>query len=196
MRMAPQAPQTLDGLAYMRYATYYEGSTPMPLGDDLDIIDWLQDNVQGTPAIIEAHQYPSEYRLNGRISISTGLPTVLGWRFHQQQQRTLDPLPNLVVQRGANVISFYNTPDIGTAWRMLKFFDVQYIIAAKLERATYAPEGLAKFDQMAELKLLEVVYDKNGGDRIYRVIPTATYVDTQLGRTIQPADVDIPRKGG
>ncbi|HRE47782.1 MAG TPA: DUF2298 domain-containing protein [Aggregatilineales bacterium] len=133
MRMATDAPNTLDGNAFMEYATYYEGSEGVFLGNDLKMIEWLRDNVTGTPVILEAHQYPSEYKLNGRIAINTGLPSLLGWRFHQQQQRTLDPLPTLVQQRGANVIALYNTPDAEVAWRMLQTFNVRYIIVGRLE---------------------------------------------------------------
>lgn len=180
MRMAPEAPRTLDGLDYMNFAIYYEGSKPIPLKDDLAMIRWLQDNVKGSPVILEAHQFPSEYKYNARITINTGLPTVLGWRFHQQQQRTLDPLPNLVVQREGNVTAIYNTLDIGVAWRLLQHFNVEYIIIGELERVTYQADGLAKFDTMVDLKLLEKVYDQNGS-KIYRVVPGAVYTPILVG---------------
>ncbi|MFQ3534306.1 MAG: DUF2298 domain-containing protein [Aggregatilineales bacterium] len=180
MRMAPEAPRTLDGNTYMLYATYFEGSQAVPLGRDWAMIRWLQENVQGTPTILEAHQYPSEYKYNSRIAINTGLPTILGWRFHQQQQRTLDPLPNFVVQRQANVTALYNTTDIGTAWRLLRFYDVRYIIVGELERITYRESGLAKFEAMVEQGLLEVVYAQDG-DKIYRVIEGAEYAPKVVG---------------
>ncbi|MCE7948102.1 MAG: hypothetical protein DYG88_11805 [Chloroflexi bacterium CFX4] len=180
MRMAPEAPRTLDGNAYMEYAIYYEGSQAVPLKNDLLMIRWLQENVQGTPTIVEAHQYPSEYKYNSRIAINTGLPTILGWRFHQQQQRTLDPLPNLVVQRQANVTALYNTLDIGTAWELLRFYDVRYIIVGALERITYREDGLGKFEAMVAQGLLEVVYEHEG-DKIYRVLKGAQYTPRLVG---------------
>ncbi len=178
MRMALDAPHTLDGDAYMDYATYYEGSFPIPLGNDLKIIHWLQDNVQGSPVILEG--YMSEYKLGARIAINTGLPTIIGWRFHQQQQRTIDPLPTLVIERTNNVTAMYDLPDIATCWKMMQFFNVQYIIVGGLERVVYTPEGLAKFDQMVQRGLLEVVYNQNG-DKIYHVVPGAVYTDVQVG---------------
>jgi YYY domain-containing protein len=180
MRMAPEAPRTLNGNDYMMYAVYYEGSQAVPLKRDLAMIKWLQDNVQGTPTIVEAHQYPSEYKYNSRIAINTGLPTILGWRFHQQQQRTLDPLPSLVIQRQANVTALYNTLDIGTAWQLLRFYNVRYIIVGELERITYRQDGLAKFEAMVAQGLLEVVYDQDG-DKIYRVIEDAQYTPRVVG---------------
>lgn len=185
MRMAPNAPRALDGDAYMEYATYYEGASAVPMANDLKIIHWLQDNVKGTPVILEAHQYPSEYKYNARFAINTGLPSLLGWRFHQQQQRTLDPLPNLVVQRAANVFALYNTTDINTAWRLIRHYEIGYIIVARLEQITYTAEGLAKFDEMVELGLLEVVYEENG-DKIYRVDQDAVFKGKLVGVTLQP----------
>jgi YYY domain-containing protein len=187
MRMASQAPHVLDGTAYMDYAIYHHGSIPIPLADDLRVIRWLQDNVQGSPAILEGHM--SEYLLGNRISISTGLPSIIGWRFHQSQQRTIDPLPNFIWQRIANVNALYSTTDIDTAWDMLNYYEVEYIVVNKLEQTLYPAEGLAKFDQMVQRGLLELVYkgDYEGvlvqeGDkrttgniynRIYRVVKGA-----------------------
>ncbi|MEP7286767.1 MAG: DUF2298 domain-containing protein [Chloroflexota bacterium] len=178
MRMATIAPHTLDGDAYMNYAIYYEGSYPIPLSDDLSMIKWLQDNVKGSPVILEG--YMSEYKLGARIAINTGLPTLLGWKFHQQQQRTLDPLPNLVWQRIANITEIYNTTDIPTAWKMLKFFHVQYIVVGKLENVVYVPEGQAKWNEMIQRNLIKVVYENNG-DHIYQVISDVTLPDTIAG---------------
>lgn len=195
MRMAPDAPHTLDGLAYMNYATYFEGAS-IPLKEDFAMIQWLQDNIKGTPVILEAREYGSEYKLNTRIAIGTGLPTIIGWNFHQQQQRTLDPLPNLVVQRGNNVQEMYNSPEIATVWKMLQFYHVEYIVVGKLEQTLYKPEGIAKFEAMVEQKLLESVYSKTYEEKvtdpgtndlvtkhytvhIYHLIPGATLPDIQ-----------------
>jgi YYY domain-containing protein len=178
MRMAINAPHTLDGDTYMNYATYYEGSAPLPLADDYAMIRWLQDNVKGSPVILEGST--SEYKLGTRIAISTGLPTLIGWRFHQSQQRTVDPLPNLTWQRIANVAAMYNTTDIATVWKMLKFYNVEYIVQGKLEEISYLPEGRAKWDIMVQRGLLEVVYDQNN-DRIYHVISGATLPNLNVG---------------
>jgi YYY domain-containing protein len=178
MRMAIDAPRTLDGSAYMDYATYYEGSAPVPLADDYAMIRWLQDNVKGSPVVLEGSM--SEYKLGTRIAISTGLPTLIGWRFHQSQQRTVDPLPNLTWQRIANVAAMYNITDIATVWKMLKFYNVEYIIEGKLEAITYTPEGRAKWDTMVQRGLLEVVFENNG-DRIYHVIPGASLPNLNVG---------------
>jgi uncharacterized membrane protein len=178
MRMATNAPHTLDGDAYMDYATYVEGSIPMPMGDDLAIIHWFQNNVKGSPVILEG--YMTEYKYGARISISTGLPTILGWNFHQRQQRTVDPLPNLVFERSGNIGAMYDLPNEDTVWQMIQFYNVQYIVVGKLEKGIYDGAGLAKFDRMVNEKLLEVVYDERG-DKVYHVIPGAVLPDTVVG---------------
>ncbi len=75
-RMAVDAPQTLDGMAYMAYASYYDMGLNMDLEEDYVAIQWLQDNVEGSPVIVEGQAY--EYRWGNRYTIYTGLPGVVG----------------------------------------------------------------------------------------------------------------------
>jgi len=162
---------TLDGLAYMRYAVHAPFdtiNTLIALEHDYNIIRWLQENVEGSPVIMEGRSPASEYRWTSRIAINTGLPSVLGWRFHQTQQRTFDPLPSMVVQREDNVKYFYNTTDIAGAVRILRHYDVRYVIVSGFERVWTSPEGLAKFDLMTEMGLLELVYT-DGVGRVYEI---------------------------
>jgi uncharacterized membrane protein len=166
-RMSSDVPLTLDGMAWMNYAEYAENNVWLELSDDYAMIRWLQENVQGTPVIIEA-QSAREYLWGGRVAINTGLPSVLGWRFHQTQQRTLDPLPSLVNQRRANISGFYSTTNIDAAWAMIRFYGIEYVIVGGLERAYYPEIGLAKFDEMARAGLLERVYEQ-GEAAVYRV---------------------------
>jgi uncharacterized membrane protein len=164
-------------MEYMKYAELYEGdpavlqtnpdAAPFPLVDDYNLIRWLQEHIQGSPVIMEGRA-DREYRWEGRISIYTGLPAVLGWNWHQRQQRTFDPMPRLVQQRVANINAFYTTPDISVAWDILRHYDVGYLIVSDLEHAYYPRSGLAKFEQMVELGLLEVVYQE-GDSRVYKV---------------------------
>lgn len=170
-RMAPETPFTLDGMEYMRYASHSEDGELIALDDDYQLIRWLQDNIPGTPTIIEAQSW-REYLWHGRIAIYTGMPTVLGWRFHQTQQRTFENMGLLINQRRANINGFYSTTDIGTALDILRFYQVQYIIVGSLERVYYPLEGLAKFERMMEMGLLEKVYER-GQSRVYRVLNNA-----------------------
>jgi uncharacterized membrane protein len=180
--LANCAPVTLDGMDFMKCAKQYEGSpdvmaadptvAPFPLSEDYAMIRWLQQNVKGTPTIMEGLSEDTQYRWDSRISIYTGLPAVVGWNWHQRQQRVLDPFGRIVETRNANVNAFYQTQSIGTAWEMLQFYKVTYVIVGRLEQAYYQPSGLAKFEQMAELGLLTPVFH-DGGSTIYQVNPDA-----------------------
>ena len=182
MRMAPQAPHTLNGLDYMQDAVYVQGDKAIPLNADLKLITWMQDNIQGSPVILEA-QLP-EYQLGSRIAMNTGLPTVLGYRFHQSQQRTLDPMGTLVWGRVANIGAMYKTTSIPVVEQLLRVYNVKYIVVGALEQATYDPAGIAKFDAMARQGLLSIVYDDGKGTRLYQVLPQAVAgIDVTLGVT-------------
>jgi uncharacterized membrane protein len=172
VRMNKDAPHTLDGAAFLDYVEYgdndYMGnSVTIRPGDDLGAIDWLQRNVSGTPVIMEAHGGNPYRSIAGRVAMYTGLPTVIGWDWHQRQQRAAAP-GDAVGRRIADVNNFYNTPDAATARNIMAAYGVEYIFVGTLENAYYWPQGLAKFDQLvAEGTLVEVYRDATA--RIYRI---------------------------
>jgi YYY domain-containing protein len=168
-RFSLEVPTTLDGMAYMNYAVHGEQDEYIPLEGDYAMIRWMQENIVGLPTIIEAQSEANLYKWGSRISIYTGLPSVIGWDWHQTQQRGLFGMPGFVRQRGSNVNAFYNTRDIATAQRILDFYNVEYIVVGALERVYYPAENLAKLDEMVERGLLEIVYEA-GEDRIYHVL--------------------------
>jgi YYY domain-containing protein len=156
--------QTLDGMAYMRYSRTGDPRGDVDIGPDYAAIVWLQENVEGSPVIMEGLG-AYEYLWGSRVSIYTGLPAVVGWRWHQVQQR-MAGAPGVVEQRQADVNECYTTTDAARAWAILRQYDVRYVYVGPYERLYYPAEGLVKFDQMAADGLLRVVYD-GGGVRIY-----------------------------
>ncbi len=158
-----KTPLTLNGAAWMPEAVHWERETPITLRWDADAIRWLQDNVAGTPVVLEAHG--DQYRWNGRISVYTGLPTVLGWPWHQTQQRND---PDAVRARASDISRMYNNPDRAETQRLLAEYSVAYIVVGDLERIYYRPEGIAKFDAMAADGVLDLVF-ANEGTSIYEV---------------------------
>ena len=142
-RMAPNAPHTLDGMAYMAYAQYGESWGPMDLSQDYRAIRWMQENVTGSPVIVEAN-LRNLYRWGSRFSIYTGLPGVVGWEWHQQQQRTLLP-GTWVSSRISEIENFYQTTDFQSATEFLSKYNVQYIILGQQEKGLYPGPGLDKF---------------------------------------------------
>lgn len=160
-RMAGGVPFTLDSITYMQYAQYADFGVTMDLNQDYRAIRWLQDRAQGSPVIVEANC--PEYRWCTRFTIYTGLPGVVGWSWHQRQQRTL--MPQLVEERIAEITTFYTTDDVQAARGFLKKYNVKYIILGQLERAAYPGGGLAKFDQ----------YDGQFWISVYRDADTVIY---------------------
>jgi uncharacterized membrane protein len=125
----------------------------------------MQDNVQGSPVIVEANDL--EYRWGTRFTIYTGLPGVVGWNFHQRQQRAYTSTQ--VEGRVAAVGNFYNSIDVEFTRSFLKTYQVKYIIVGQLERAAYTPEGLVKFEQF-DGQFWKSVYS-DGRTVIYEVMP-------------------------
>jgi YYY domain-containing protein len=162
-RMAPGVPLTLDSITYMQYAQYADYDVLMDLSHDYRAIRWMQDNVRGSPVIVEANC--PEYRWCTRFTIYTGLPGVVGWNWHQRQQRTLTP--QLVEQRVSEIASFYGTSDAQEAVDFLERYDVRDIVVGQMERAAYPGQGLDKFARY-DGKLWDAVYHE-GDTTIYQV---------------------------
>ncbi|MEL7645924.1 MAG: DUF2298 domain-containing protein [Anaerolineaceae bacterium] len=142
-RMDPTAPKTLDGMQYMLTSTYFDMGVDMPLEDDYYSIRWMQDNISGSPVIVEAQAY--EYRWGNRFTKYTGLPGVVGWNYHQRQQRAI--LQNNAVQNRVDEVNqFYLTDDLDFVKEFLDKYQVSYIIVGRLEKAFYPGVGLDKFE--------------------------------------------------
>ncbi|MEJ7652833.1 MAG: hypothetical protein WKH64_05575 [Chloroflexia bacterium] len=80
----PRAPpgRTLDGEAFLRTATLSDESGAVELFRyDYEAVLWLRESVPTPETIVEASIGP--YRSGGRISMFTGLPTLVGWDSHE-----------------------------------------------------------------------------------------------------------------
>jgi uncharacterized membrane protein len=126
---------TLDGLAYIARSSPGEYAA----------IQWLQENGKEGEGIVEA--VGDSWSPYGRVSSSTGMPTVLGWPWHEHQWRgSREPFEG----REENVRTIYTTPDASEAMRLLKEYDVQYVVVGPRERVSYGLGGLAKFPRIGE----------------------------------------------
>ncbi|PKB70795.1 MAG: hypothetical protein BZY87_09775 [SAR202 cluster bacterium Io17-Chloro-G6] len=153
-----QGPSTLDGTAYMAAAVHLERDQPIELKWDLEAIRWLQDNVEGSPVVLEAHL--EQYRWGARIANYTGLPTVLGWPWHQTQQRTAYSFT--IKERSNDIKELYETTSVERALDLLRKYRVRYVVVGDLERVLYVDEGLGKFEGLGQ-KVFE-----NQGTAIYK----------------------------
>jgi len=153
-------PSTLDGTAFMSQALHQEQGQPIELKWDLEAIRWMQDNVEGSPVLLEAQLV--QYRWGARFANYTGLPTVLGWPWHQTQQRTAYSFA--VRDRAQDIKVMYETTDLDRAAQLLRQYRVKYVVVGDLERITYPGAGLGKFEDLGRK-----VYE-NQGTAIYEVL--------------------------
>ncbi len=147
---------TLDGFAFVR--AWYPA--------DAQAITWLNNNVSGSPVILEADA-PASYQWFNRVSVYTGLPDVLGWPDHVSEQR----YDNQSTNRVTDINIMYTTTDTALALELLRYYHVRYIYVGPLERQLYGNQpinGLSKFDRMVG-ETLSIVYRANGVT-IYEVI--------------------------
>jgi uncharacterized membrane protein len=145
----------IDGTSFMADAVYFDRSDPLVLGHDLKAIRWLEENVEGSPVIVEG--LSELYRWGNRVSIYTGLPTVIGWDWHQRQQRP--EFAGEVVRRRFEVDSFYGTSNMPDAVELLRKYDVKYVYVGEMERNYYSDEGISKFDGMESYGLSPIYRD-------------------------------------
>ncbi|MCH7706301.1 MAG: hypothetical protein IIB33_04570, partial [Chloroflexi bacterium] len=163
----------LNGVQYMEESVYYDNLGLVPgtiqLKWDWEAIQWLRDTVEGSPVIAEGNTAPFRYRWGSRVSIYTGMPTVIGWDWHQTQQRLGER--SAVAQRVNRLNTLFETTDHALAEQILREYGVAYVYVGELERLYYPEEGLAKFAAMADRGLIRV-YNNPQVD-IYRVKLTA-----------------------
>jgi YYY domain-containing protein len=143
-------PLTLNGYAYLEGTTYSDIKGAIDLGSDFEGIKWLRENVKGSPVIVEG--ITPTYRWGGRVSVHTGLPTVVGWKWHQEQQRW--GMKHLVSSRQEDVNTIYSLPT--AAAELIDKYEVEYVYIGELERLYYPNDSLEKLTQGLNGKLSRV----------------------------------------
>jgi YYY domain-containing protein len=153
---------TLDGLAYMTVGRFeWPAGNPIELRYDYEAIQWLQDNVTGTPVLAEAKI--GYYREGGmRVAAYTGLPSILGG-LHQNEQR----YASQIGERDWVVNEFWATPDPTRALQLMEELGISYIYIGQIERATYGSQVESKFEQLRNWGELELVFE-NEATKIYK----------------------------
>ena len=121
--------------------------------------DWINENIEGRPVILEAHG-PS-YRTNGvvhnRISALTGCPTIIGWRTHEWLWKG-DVAA--VDARAEDVEAIYACANVELGTMLLQKYDVDYLYVGEVEYLKYKDsEGYSLLDYDYLRSLGEVVYE-------------------------------------
>ena len=120
---------TLDGLAFLRGENSGEYAA----------ITWLRDEAP-RGRIVEA--VGDDYSPFGRVSSSTGLPTLLGWKGHEHQWRGST---RAFRGREGEVESIYRNEDADEVLRLLQENDIRYVYVGPRERATYGGRTFDRF---------------------------------------------------
>jgi uncharacterized membrane protein len=139
----------LDGTAYLQTLYPY----------DFESISWLNKHVPDQPVILEAQG--DSYTDYARVSVNTGLPTVLGWTVHEWLWRGTYDIP---APRITDVKTLYETTDLQVAKQLLQKYKVEYVFIGSLEYQKYPQLSETKFQ-----KLGKVVY-QNQNSKIYKIL--------------------------
>lgn len=129
---------TLDGTAWIK------NSNP----DDYAAIQWMNSNAPTGSVILEAPG--PQYTFYDRVSVATGLETVLGWGGHEVQWRGNG---DLGAKREADVEKIYQAQDANQARVLLAEYNVDYVIVGGLEREKYGltAQMVDKFGKLGQL---------------------------------------------
>ncbi|MGQ9493485.1 MAG: DUF2298 domain-containing protein [Anaerolineae bacterium] len=144
-----QGKPTLDGMAFLQNVR----------PDDYAAIRWLQSNVKGVAYIVESTG--GSYTETAWVSAFTGLPTILGWDFHEHQWRGNSIEAN---KRRPDIELIYRSPDVKQVLSLLDQYNVRYVYLGPVEKSKYnlPPNAAERFGRFLE-KIYEV-----GNVQIYR----------------------------
>jgi uncharacterized membrane protein len=168
-RFDTTAGRSLDGTAFMRTAVLEDKGASIPLVYDREAIDWMLEHVDGSPVVAEANTAPTLYGWELRYAMFTGNPAIVGWDYHQRQQRP--PQSTIVDHRVDEVQAAYRSGDAVEAYRIFSRYRATYAIVGGLERA-YFPEGTAKWARGVG-RFWTVAYS-NPEVTVYRLLAPAT----------------------
>ncbi len=113
---------TINGISYI------EKTAP----SELAAIRFLNNAAEPGDRLVEA--VGGSYTEFGRISGSTGVPTVLGWPGHERQWRGSN---DLVAPREADVRELYETEDQKTASTLISAYGLDFVVVGPRERSQY-----------------------------------------------------------
>ncbi len=138
---------SLDGLAFIKGYSL----------DEYKAIQWLREKAPDG-RIVEA--VGSDYSDFGRISSSTGRPTVIGWRGHEHQWRgSTAPFSG----RDKEVEQIFQSDDPDTVLALLDKYDIRYVYVGRRERTTYGASNFGAFTSLLKPAFQSddvVIYEK------------------------------------
>ena len=152
----------------MAHSSYIDiDDTEIVLRYELEAMHWLRENVEGIPVVAEAAPLLGTpyYRIQARAAMYAGLPVIIGWPWHQIQQRGIGVSEQEIYRRQADVGTLYGSGVDGAIADILRHYGVGYVIVGQTENAYYPAYGIQALE---EHPLLRLVYE-NPRVRIYQV---------------------------
>jgi YYY domain-containing protein len=156
----------LNGYQFMEGMELYYGPIPIETRQDGALTRWMRANLRDFPVILEWYQ--SEYQWNGRVSVQTGFPAVMGWANHMRQQFSSPAQHQDLDRRLGEVLLFYSTQELEDMRRILAEYGVQYVVYGQLERAFGGVNTAALLQTLVESGELSLVYEQDQ-TRLYQV---------------------------
>ena len=138
---------------------------------DITAIGWLSAHAAPDSVLVEAlDPYHSDYinsygqvSIYGRVSVFTGIPTILGWDGHEYQWRVhwLDNPQNLADYnaRFSDLHTIYTSHDPTLVLALLHHYHVRYVYVGSVEQQLYAGPGI---DLTHFGAYLTTIYQANG----------------------------------
>ncbi len=111
--------------------------------EEYAVIQWLRENVEGQPVILEAQG--DSYTEFNVISSYTGLPSVEGWYVHEWLWRGTADFPQ---KRADDVQQMYLSTDANYTKTLLQEYNVTYVIVGNFERQKYPELDMNKWSQL------------------------------------------------
>tara|TARA_B100001094_G_scaffold321140_1_gene368404 strand:- start:88 stop:1479 length:1392 start_codon:yes stop_codon:yes gene_type:complete len=145
---------SLDGSLYGNYATYNSPKGKIVLKDDFDAIFWMKENLQNT--VIMAEGISPLYSWSNRFSIYSGFPSVIGWDWHQTQQREYNR--SLINERKNDINELYSSDYIDTKIKIINKYNIELIVIGTLEKLYYPKNGISSFEILEQNNILSKLY--------------------------------------
>ena len=106
--------------------------------EDFLATNYINENIEGRPVLLEANGL--SYKYYNRVSVITGLPTILGWRTHEwlwHSDSSNGQVPDIVEEREADIETIYTSDDIYEVKNLLDKYKVEYIYIGGCEREKF-----------------------------------------------------------
>ncbi|HHT98271.1 MAG TPA: hypothetical protein GXZ90_10315 [Clostridiales bacterium] len=113
--------------------------------DDLPI-KWINKNIKDRPVLLEANG--ESYSNYQRISVNTGLPTVLGWEVHEWLWRSDY---GIIAERIEDIEDIYTNNDIELVKSLIDKYNISYIYIGKLEIDKFGSVNHSLLKSMGEV---------------------------------------------